>query len=149
LYWSAAFQPGSRQAGRKAGRKAGRQIVSRAGGRTEGRKDGRSMAGMQGCRRMYRKPNVQIYIHVHTYRNKDVQTYTDEQTDRQCRSAGRQADKHTDVQKDDCILKDRQTDRQTEQTSTEQTSTERQRDRQTDRRQYILYVLCKKIQIEI
>ncbi len=53
-----------------------------------------------------------IDIHVHTYRNKDVQTYTDEQKDRQCRSAGRQAEKHTYVQKDDCILKDRQTDRQ-------------------------------------
>ena len=103
-------------------------------------------AGGQECRQTdgCRERQVDIHVQLHTYRNKDIQTYTDEQTDRQCRSAGRQAEKHTDVQKDDCILKDRQTDRQTdrktEQTSTEHTSTERQRDRQTDRRQYICAV---------
>ncbi len=96
-----------------------------------------------------------MYIQVHTYRNKDVQTYTDEQTDRQCRSAGRQADKHTDVQKDDCILKDRQTDRQTEQTSTEHRTdkhrTDKHRkDKGTDRQiEGSICVLCKKIQVKI
>jgi len=49
---------------------------------------------------MYRKTDVQIYIQ--TYRNKDLQTYTDKLTDsRQCRSEGRQTDKQTDVQKAD------------------------------------------------
>ncbi len=109
-------------AGRHKGRKADSQKGRRADRGQKGwEKHGRHAggqecrrAGMQADRRMYRKTNVQIVIHVHTYRNKDGQTYTDEQTDRQCRSAGRQAEKHTDVQKDDCILKDRQTDRQTD-----------------------------------
>jgi hypothetical protein len=96
---------------------------------------------MQADRRMYRKTNVQIDIHVHTYRYKDVQTYTDKQTDRQCRSAGRQAEKHTDVQKDDRILKDRQTDRQTDRTDKHRTDKHRKtKSRQRDRRQYICAV---------
>jgi hypothetical protein len=55
---------------------------------------------MQAGRNAARQTDVDVDIHVqlHTYRNKDIQTYTDEQTDRQCRSAGRQAEKHTDVQ---------------------------------------------------
>jgi hypothetical protein len=40
---------------------------------------------------MYRKTDVQIYTQ--TYRNKDLQKYTDKLTDRQCRSEGRQIDK--------------------------------------------------------
>jgi hypothetical protein len=65
---------------------------------------------------MYRKIDVQIYIQ--TYRNKDLQTYTDKLTDRQCISEGRQTDKQTDVQKAKrsnilCILRYLQTDRQT------------------------------------
>ncbi len=44
--------------------------------------------------------NIHTCTIVHTYRNKDVQTYTDEQTDRQCRSAGRQAGRQTDRQTD-------------------------------------------------
>ena len=46
---------------------------------------------------MYRKTDMQIYIQ--TYRNKDLQTYTDKLTDKQCRSEGRQTNKQTDVQK--------------------------------------------------
>jgi hypothetical protein len=64
---------------------------------------------------MYRKTDVQIYTE--TYRNKDLQKYTDKLTDRQCRSEGRQIDKQTDVRKAKrsnilCILRYRQTDRQ-------------------------------------
>jgi len=57
-------------------------------------------AGGQECRQTdgCRERQVDIHVQLHTYRNKDIQTYTDEQTDRQCRSAGRQAEKHTDVQ---------------------------------------------------
>ncbi len=45
---------------------------------------------------MYKKTDVQIYMQ--TYRNKDLQTYTDKLTDRQYRNEGRQTDKQTDVQ---------------------------------------------------
>ncbi len=77
-------------------RQEGRQSVGQEGGQRAERMGEAwqecRRAGMQADRRMYRKTNVQIYIHVHTYRNKDVQTYADEQTDRQCRSAGRQTE---------------------------------------------------------
>jgi hypothetical protein len=72
--------------------------------------------------------DLQIYIQI--YRNKDVPTYTEKQTDRQCRSAGRQSDKQTDVQKKECTnilyvpTVHIKTDRQTEQT---------RKERQTDR----------------
>ena len=67
--------------------------------RRAGMQAGRN-AGGQECRQTdgCRERQVDIHVQLHTYRNKDIQTYTDEQTDRQCRSAGRQAEKHTDVQ---------------------------------------------------
>ncbi len=114
-----------------------------------GMQEGRNAGGQEcrqtdGCteRQMYKY----TYMYIHMYRNKDVQTYTDEQTDRQCRSAGRQADKHTDVQKDNYILKDRQTDRQNRQAQNSQA----QKDKRTNRQiEGSIYVLCKKIQVEI
>jgi predicted phosphoadenosine phosphosulfate sulfurtransferase len=42
-----------------------------------GRQKGKKV-GMQPDSRMYRKTDVKVYIQ--TYRNKDVQTYTDRQT---------------------------------------------------------------------
>jgi hypothetical protein len=84
---------------------------------------------MQADRRMYRKTNVQIYIHVHTYRNKDVHRRTDRQTVQKCRKAGRQTDSRQMYRKTTAYIK---ADRQTEHTSKEQTSTERQADRQIE-----------------
>ncbi len=147
------------QSGRQSGRMAGlsgRQAGSREGGQKgweEGRREGRKAGGqecrrtrMQADRQMFRKTYVQINIQ--SCRNKDLQIYTDKLTDRQCRSEGRQTDKHTDVQKAEqsnilCILRYiqtyRQADRQTD-WKTEQPSTERQTNWQTDKQ--AVYVWC-------
>ena len=88
-------------------------------------------------RQRYRKTDIQIYIQ--TNRNKDVQTYTDKQTDRQYMSekTDRRTERpifthmvHTYIT---VHKKDIQTDRQTGQTEKNDKQTNKQTDKQTDR----------------